>query len=107
MFSAGLFTPAADGSRWDVSTPHAWRLEERAARERVPVTDRHLLFALIHSGSSLPEWVDGDNRQHFLVVWRFCPIAKSVGVHVQVLTIDTAVRPPELAVGFGAAHSAG
>ena len=32
MFSAGLFTPAADGSQWDVSTPDAWRLEERAAR---------------------------------------------------------------------------
>ncbi len=31
IFSAGLFMPAADGSQWDVSTPHAWRLEERAA----------------------------------------------------------------------------
>ena len=29
MFSASFFTPAADGSQWDVSTPHAWRLEER------------------------------------------------------------------------------
>jgi hypothetical protein len=32
MFSAGSFTPAADGSQWDVSTAHAWGLEERAAR---------------------------------------------------------------------------
>jgi hypothetical protein len=37
-----------------------------------------LLFALIHSGSILPELVEGVNRQVLPVFWRFCPIAKSV-----------------------------
>ena len=32
MFSAGLFTSAAGGSQWDVSTLHAWRLAEGMAR---------------------------------------------------------------------------
>jgi hypothetical protein len=31
ILSVGLFTPAADGSQWEVSTPHAWRQEKRAA----------------------------------------------------------------------------
>jgi hypothetical protein len=38
-----------------------------------------LLFALIHSGSILPELVEGGNRQVLPVFWRFCPIAKTVG----------------------------
>jgi hypothetical protein len=33
MFSAALFKAAADGSQWDVSTPHAGRLEERNKRQ--------------------------------------------------------------------------
>ena len=38
-----------------------------------------MLFALIHGGPILPELVEGGNRQFLLVVWRFCPIAKTVG----------------------------
>jgi hypothetical protein len=38
-----------------------------------------LLFAPIHSGSILPELVEGGNRQGLPVFWWFCPIAKTVG----------------------------
>jgi hypothetical protein len=38
-----------------------------------------LLFTLVHSGPILPELVEGGNRQYLLVVWRFCPLAKTVG----------------------------
>jgi hypothetical protein len=38
-----------------------------------------LVFALIHSGPILPELVEGGNRPVLPVVWRFCPIAKTVG----------------------------
>ncbi|MEI6786771.1 MAG: hypothetical protein WCQ21_38340, partial [Verrucomicrobiota bacterium] len=38
-----------------------------------------LLFALTHSGSSLPELVEGVNRPVLPVFWRFCPIAKTAG----------------------------
>ena len=38
-----------------------------------------MLFALIHSGSILPELVEGGNRQVLPVFWRFRPIAKTVG----------------------------